>query len=391
MATIPRTAQELIAYLRLLGITVWHNRGGLFAGPLAKLDPDVRALLAHFKAELIFLLKRYPLKPERPTDLIAPLPPRDGSYEGRLVRRPWHYELAIVLPHIGPADVLETAITCWRHQTVSPYILVIDTGSTGADLADVLSLRSFDLEVHCVHSHGWRHSSQPVSAALDLAFAAIQQNRALLTHTDVYPRNFTLIEELLRRCNSKSPVVGYQMSKRVGSDEWQECVSHTLTMVDMLTMRRIRATWNLLASLEQDDEVEQRFLGWPDTETNFGRACRAAGIVPDFLGPESNAHVYQTDLIVHWRSVPSVRHYLPDQAEERHPGLAAWLKETRDLGHAAELLGLRGRVPKDSDARESQPRAHRAAGDVHHQQPGEQADGEGCKSNDEAQHNAKAD
>ena len=105
-------------------------------------------------------------------------------------------------------------------------------------------------------------------------------------------------------------------------------------------MRSIRASWNLLSVLEADNELEERYLGWPDTETAFGRSLRAAGVVPEFLGAESNARVYETDFIVHWRSAASLRLYQPEEERKRHPGLEAWLARTRDLGIAAPLPEL---------------------------------------------------
>jgi hypothetical protein len=333
----PYNLRSVITRLNNRGVQLWHNRGRLYAGPLALLDAADQALLAAARDDLIALLKSEPQCALCPESLIAPCPPSAGSYAGRTIRKPWDYEVAVVLPHFRTPDLLEAAIACWRHQTVSPYLLVIDTGTKYEGAAAVEALRGYDLEVHSIRGHAWRHSSSPVAAALDLAFALCQQRYALLTHVDVFPRRQTLLEELISRMTLSCPVLGYQMSKRVGSAEWQQCVSHTLTLVDLQAMRRHRLTWNLLAALEADDEVEQRYLGWPDTETWFGRGLRAAGIVPEFLGPESNASVYATDLIVHWRSAPSVRHYLPDQVGVRHPGLFAWLRETRQLGVAAPL------------------------------------------------------
>jgi len=349
---------DLVECLHNRGVQLWHNRGGLFAGPLSELTADERRHLQHHKPEVIAYLKRHPLNPRWPQDLIAPRPVRFGSYAGPLMRKPWDYELAVVLPHLGTLDLLRASVACWRHQTVSPYLVVIDTGTQPMDAADLEELRSYDLEIHFINSHGWRHSSSPVAAALDLAFAVCQQRYALLTHVDVFPKAYTLIEDLLPRCSASCPVVGYQMSFRFGSEEWKKITSHTLTLVDLAAMRRVRVTWNLLAVLEADNEVEDRYFGWPDTETQFGRSLSAEGIVPEFLGPESNAHVYETEHIVHWRSLPSVRHYLPEEAEVRYPGLIPWLAETAALGRAAPLPKIQS-VAGDAagDAAESQPRA----------------------------------
>lgn len=335
--------EELGLFLQLLtdaGVQFWHNRGRLFYGPKGSLNDSEARTLAEHAGDVVQLLRRRPPAKLLPADLVAPCRPFRGGYAGCMVRRPWAYELAVVLPTFGPLDLLRASIACWRNQTVSPYLIVVQSGGSPAESAELEQLRDVDCEIHYLATHGWRHSSAPVAAALDLAFAVIQCNAALLTHVDVFPRHDRVIEELLPRLSASCPVVGYQMSKRIGSDEWARCVSHTLTLVDMVAMRRTRQTWSMLACLEQDDEVEKRFLGWPDTETWFGRGLRAAGIVPEFLGGESNASVYATDLIVHWRSAPSVRHYRPDQRELRHAGLSDWLARTEQLGRAAELPEL---------------------------------------------------
>lgn len=319
------------------GVQLWHNRGRLYCGPLDRVDAADRALLSVARDDLVALLRRCGDEYFHGGNPVAPAPIGQGSYAGRMVRKPWDYETCVILPHFGSVELLDVALRCWRDQTVSPYLIVIDTGGEDRDERGLMEFRNYDCEIHSIAAHGWRHSSQPVAAALDLGFAVAQTPAAVLTHTDVFPRHDRVIEELLTRLSCSCPVAGYQMSARIGSAEWAACVSHTLTVCDLRVMRAQRITWNLLAALEDDDEVEQRYLGWPDTETWFGRGLRAAGIVPEFLGSESNAPVYQTDLIVHWRSAPSIRYYAPAEARRRHPGLGVWLQHTRQLGHAAEL------------------------------------------------------
>lgn len=338
MLTHPPTIPELVDHLNGLGVQLWHNRGKLYVGPLERVGPDERAYLAHYKERVIDYLKQEPQVMVRGVDLVAPGEPGGKiGWEGRMSRKPWHYEVSVVLPSLGAIDLLHTALTCWRRQTVSPYVIVVDSGSCLQDRLQAEALRSLDCEVHSVAAHGWRHSSAPVSAALDLAFAVCQTDYALLTHTDVFPRSHHLLAELLQQLGPSCPVVAYAMSRRHGSAEWAQCPAHTLTLVDMRVMRSIRASWNLLAVLEADNELEERYLGWPDTETQFGRSLRAAGIVPHWLGRDLNAAVYVTPHYVHWRSATTVRQYLPEEQEQRHPGLAYWLRQTRELGVAAPL------------------------------------------------------
>ena len=334
------TLKELRHTLRdlsLEGFQLWHNRGKLYAAPYSKLSPARQEYLKEHKDLIVETLRREGFPPRTEDALVAPLQVEDGSYAGGMPRKPWQYEVAVMIPNLGGTDLLKAAVSCWRNQTVSPYFLIVDTGSPLDPLIDLDEMRGFDAEIHFIRAHGWRHSSQPVSAAIDLAFALCQTDHMLLTHADVFPKTDGVLEHLLSIAQGGHPVVGYQMSKRHGSLEWLQNVSHTCTMLHMPTMRRERLTWNLLAALEADGELEERYLGWPDTETQFGRSMKAAGVTPYYLGGESNASVYETDLIVHWRSAPSVRHYLPEQRDLRHPGLDPWLAETMARGRAAPL------------------------------------------------------
>jgi hypothetical protein len=332
-----RDLRDLLRRLERRGVQLAHNRGKVIAAPFSRLSEAEVAFLREHKAHVIELLRREGFHPHDADQLVAPTDPKEGSYAGRMLRRPWNYEVTVMIPTLNCVALTAAAVPCWRNQTVAAYMMLVDTGSYSAALADLGEFRSYDVEIHHIAAHGWRHSSQPVSAALDLAFALCQTNHLLLTHADVFPRHDRVLETLIELCTRDRPVVGYQMSPRLGSEEWRQNVSHTCTMLHMPTIRAKRLTWNLLTALEADDELETRYLGWPDTETQFGRSMQQAGIVPTFLGGESNASVYETELIVHWRSAVSVQHYRPDQRDLRHPGLDSWLSETMARGCAAPL------------------------------------------------------
>lgn len=332
-----RELRDLLRQLRDRGVQLWHNRGRLMCAPMKEVkDHELRFLQEH-RSLVLETLRRKGFESPPTEKIVAPFPMGEGSYHGWMPRKPWDYELAVMIPVLDSADLVKAAVRCWRNQTVSPYLILIDTGSNADTGCDLDNLRSYDLEIHTIAAHGWRHSSAPVSAALDLAFAVCQTERLLLTHCDVFPKHDKVLEELVGLSDASKPVVGYQMSRRFGSDEWLQCVSHACTMLHMPTVRRSRLTWNLLTALESDDELNDRFLGWPDTETQFGRALKEEGIAPHFLGREPNLSVYEDERIVHWRSAPSVRHYLPKQRDLRHLGLEPWLALTTALGRAAPL------------------------------------------------------
>jgi len=56
-------------------------------------------------------------------------------------------------------------------QTVRPYVLLLDTGSSPAVVRTLETLRRPDVEVHTIRAHAYAHSSAPVTTAMDLAFA----------------------------------------------------------------------------------------------------------------------------------------------------------------------------------------------------------------------------
>jgi hypothetical protein len=213
--------------------------------------------------------------------LRAPEAPR--FWEGCAPVKPWDYKVVAAVAHLDAPGPLAVVLETLRAQTVRPYLIVVDTGSLAEHrpALEAMELESDDLEIHYLRPRGWRASSQPVAAAMDLAFAACQGEYLYATHTDVFLKRPDYLEWLLARCDAATPVVGYRMSPRPdwGNDLWRACPSHTATMYHMPTMRRERITWNMLAAMDLLGLPPGQPPGcFPDTETMVGLSLRAAGI-----------------------------------------------------------------------------------------------------------------
>lgn len=327
----------LIEDLRSQGFQIWHTRGKVFAWPLSKLRPEDADTLASQADEVIAWIKAHPPLYSNPDGLVCPRRMDEGGFLGRMGRKPWDHEVTIVLPHLETVELLETSVWCWRQQTVSPYLLVIDTGTGPESLGEVEGLRNVDLEVHFIRGHGFYHTSSVVASACDLGGALCQTPYILFTHVDVFPKRVTLLEELIGMLTDRVPIAAYQARPRVFTTDWQDCPSHILTFCDARVYRRHRLGWNLLKATEKLGTWGTWHMGWPDTETSFGHALREEKIPWFRLGEEFSQAYWQDDRIVHLSAFASVKRYAPRRLEWRYPGVKEWLEATRALGYAAPV------------------------------------------------------
>ena len=254
---------------------------------------------------------------------------RERPWEGALARKPWDYQVTAVIPHLETPETLAVLLELLALQTVRPYVLLIDTGSSAAAVRTLEALRRPDVEIHYLRAHGYRHSSAPVTTAMDVAFALCRTPYLFCTHSDVFPRRRDLLEWLLGLCREDQPVVGYEMSPRPGGNGWRNVVSHTCTMLHMPTMRRIGATWSFERYWESGEALPLQH-GYPDTEQPFDRCLRRAGIYPRLIGHDANHARYVDQNIDHVRSLSGLKLY--DAGGELHR-LCRW-KLDRALGEA---------------------------------------------------------
>ncbi len=236
-----------------------------------------------------------PTQTEKPKVTRGHVAPLDGGWQGRSAVKPNHFDVTVVIPHLNTPRLLDLVVQMWRYQTIRPYFLVIDTGSDWQTCTELeTKLRASDCEVHYIRAHAYRHSSQPVTSALDLAHTLCRTEYLFHTHSDVFPIRRDFLAFLREQTSTASPVVGWRMSPRtsprgsVTRNEWSRCVSHTATMIHMPTAHRARLTWAMEAYFARRPHERSDTVGWPDTESPFFLAMSEAGIEPVLLGEEPN-------------------------------------------------------------------------------------------------------
>lgn len=246
--------------------------------------------------------------------LIAPLGTRElyRRAEGRITVKPWEYKVSVAIPHLDSLELLRSVVELHRLQTIKPYIMVIDTGSPEAVVKELEEMRAEDLEIHYVRSHAYRHSSAPVTTAMDVAFALTRTQYLFCTHSDVFPRRRDFLEWMIGQCGEASPAVGWEMSPRVGINGWKGTLSHTATMLYMPVMWMIGATWSMDRWYSANPTAPPTRNGWPDTETCIDEVFRNWGVKKVILGGELNFERQITDWWDHVRSITSLRLYAKD-------------------------------------------------------------------------------
>lgn len=233
------------------------------------------------------------------TPAIAPLRGDEAAgverpWEGDVPVKPWQWRVTAIIPHLDQLDALKAVLATLRAQTERPYLMVIDTGSKSHVLEQVAALEAVDCEVHFLRPHAWRYTSQPVAAAMDMAFGLCQTEFAYGTHTDVFLKRPDYLARLVKLCGHQHPMVGYQMSPRTWTSQlWREMLSHTATLYHMPSMRELGATWNMDRALEMLGLKEvDRSTGWPDTEVALSLTLRDRGIPAVWL---DECHANQLD------------------------------------------------------------------------------------------------
>lgn len=246
-------------------------------------------------------------------------------WEGVCDKKPWEYPVAATIPVLDTPDILELAVELLRRQTVRPYIIVIDTGSTAENLGRIEAMRADDLEVHSVRANGYWHPSDPPAIACDLAFALCRSPYLFTTHADVFLRRRDFLESLVPLCE-KYKAVGYEITPRHHKD-WPGMISHTASMFDIETMDKIGAGWSLRRCCNlfgiKDPRPDPSRPGWPDTEVNLNYCLRQADITPYIIGKEKNYEPTKDENIFHFRTYTGSMLYSPGY----HDGAREWAAE----------------------------------------------------------------
>lgn len=251
--------------------------------------------------------------------------PLEKPWEGLHERTPMDFQAEISIPCLDCGDMIDEVVGLWRAQTVKPYIVLVDCGSTPDQHAKLESMRAEDLEIHTIRMNGTRHPSDFPAVACDLAFSMCRSNVAVTTHSDVFLRRRDVLEELLSLCNEKTPAVGYQMTERQ-FPHWAKTVSHTLSAFWMPVMWAAGAQWSLAryCSIKGIGHYPNSVLrNDPDTENLLSFLLEQHGVSPMFIGTEENEVQTVDARLRHVRSLTGARLYSPAHCAKAE----GWLKD----------------------------------------------------------------
>lgn len=239
-------------------------------------------------------------------------------WQGSCERKPWHYKVAAAIPCLDTYEQVKIGVRLLQLQTVQPFILLIDTGSNPEEAEKIAGLRADDVEVHTLRLNGVLHPSDFPAMAMDLAFALCRTEFLFATHADCFVRRRDLLEDLIQKCSTLSPVVGYEISPR-SHEDWKGMVSHTATMYHIPTMDRIGFGWSMrrLCNLFhiKSHKPDPMRPNWPDTEILGNYILRNNEIKPYLIGSEKNFARTKDENIDHFRSFTSGKLYCPEYFE----------------------------------------------------------------------------
>jgi hypothetical protein len=266
-------------------------------------------------------------------------------WENTVLVKPWEYRCTVTLACLDTPDDVAAVVRLWRAQTVRPYIMVIDTGSTPDNLNKLLALRAHDLEVHCLQPNGLLHPCDAPAIACSLAADLCRTKYLIFTHSDVYPCRRDIVEELVGLCETKSPVVGYAISKPRPYEVQDTWVGHQLTCVDVdaleeagcldFNQRRLCRLFGI------EDQRPNPALRWfPDTELLLNFLLDQAGIVPHMIGEERVGGVYVDDRIEHVRALTNSKNFGYLAYHEKAQG---WAADARQRANARLSLWTTGK------------------------------------------------
>lgn len=241
--------------------------------------------------------------------LIAPCG-QTNAWEGVVSKKPSQYKITAVIPHLNTPEILETCVQLLNLQSEKPYILIIDTGSDDETCAIIENLRAENIEIHYIKSHSWRHPSEPVSAAQDLALIMCKTPYMFCTHADCFLKKRTLLTEWLDLM-SKYSVVGYRISPRPYPG-WVNEFGHTALMFNVLDIKSNNINWDMEAFCRMHGKPLMRSAlcdNCPDTESNFNYTLQKSGLKSLFLGDEENYVRNNNEDFDHPRSYASAKLY----------------------------------------------------------------------------------
>jgi hypothetical protein len=222
-------------------------------------------------------------------------------WRGSLAKKPWEYRVTAAIPHRNTLEHLKLCLDFVQAQTERPYVMIIDTGSDEATLAEVLALRTDNVEVHQIACLGTEEYADVVCYAMDLAMSACRTEYLWCLHSDCFVTNRGLLAEMLLTADGgKQPVIGYESTLANKHAECKGMVSHTCTLLHMPTMHLLDVTWSRTRLATQARAAGREVVFDPEMALNY--RLRDRGVKPLILGPEQAGGIERDANRVHLRS-----------------------------------------------------------------------------------------
>jgi hypothetical protein len=260
----------------------------------------------------------------------------EKRWTGSIKVKPWDRKVTATFAHLETPEMVPTVVDLLRYQSEPPHIIIVDTGSSEQACKELEANRAPDVEIHYIRSHAYRHPSQPVSAACDLAMSLITTEYAFWTHSDVFLRDRDYLRRTMAMCGPDTPVVGYEMSPR-SEYNVSGFIGHTATMSHKPTLDRLGVTWSVERAYNQFGVPRGEMTGgWPDTEGLLNLILKEAGIKPVLIGKDTNLENFIDERIQHVRSFAGSKLYANDGSGSYHETAQGWLVEA--LSEAQERI-----------------------------------------------------
>lgn len=252
----------------------------------------------------------------------------NSPWEGNCEPKPWEYEITAAIPTLDTFDTLQLVVSLLDLQTIKPFIIIIDTGSSDEEFEKIENLRAENIEVHSMRLNGTQHPSDYPAMAMDLAFTLCRSEYIFATHADCFLRRRNLLEDFLQKTKTISPAVGYRLSPRPHKD-WEFMLSHTASMYHMLTMDQIGFGWSLRRLCNifgiKNMKPNPHTPNWPDTEILGNYILKQNNITPLLIGDEGNLCRNLDENIDHVRTYTSAKLYSPPHLKK----IQGWLQDAK--------------------------------------------------------------
>jgi len=254
-------------------------------------------------------------------------------WESPFVKQPRDYAVTALIPHCGTPKLLKLCLGFLMRQTIPVYVVIVDTGTSEAELPNVLALRSERVEVHQVNCHGTDHAVAAVSYAMDLGMAVCRTEHLWCVHSDCFVTRRSMLAELLALADGgKNPCIGYRTMPRekveggrmkdepsianssLYSHPLSHFVSHTCTLLHVPTLDELDVTWSMRRLKRQAAKSGRGVL--VDTEMAINYRLHDRGVRPIILGPEMLDEIEIDANRVHLRAATARGMYLANGRDD---------------------------------------------------------------------------